>query len=218
METTIVVPPRKTPIWKILLLAAGGVLLLVLLLAFLILGTRRAWQIPEMPDGRENVITAQLIARVSNAMFTPQGSIAKRATLELTPEELDVMIRTGLRNYRRQHHAPEDPVVYAQWRDARLEAEISLPLAGDLAVNITVAAVPHLENGKLAIHLKELRAGWLPLPTAQAEKVLQKELEKYRNKPEFMLALQVVEAIRVTPSGNLSVTCQPSKISYLLMM
>ena len=75
METTIVVPPRKTPIWKILLLAAGGVLLLVLLLAFLILGTRRAWQIPEMPDGRENVITAKLIARVSNAMFTPRAAL-----------------------------------------------------------------------------------------------------------------------------------------------
>ena len=218
METTIVVPPRKRSFWKILLFCAGGFFALILLIAVMLLGTRRAWQFSETPDMQDNVLIAQLVSRVSNAMFTPEGSIARYATLELNPAELNAAIRTGLRNYRSKHHAPGDPVVNALWQNGALNAEISLPVAGEIALNIQVALVPHLEKENLVLSVRQLRAGWIPLPTAQAEKLLQKELDQYRDKAEFKLALRMIDSAKVLGNGNLSITCQPSKLGYLLMM
>lgn len=79
----------------------------------------------------------------------------------------------------------------------------------DLHAQFSIAANPEIQE---EIIIKNLRAGWLPLPSGIAQMFVPYALEEVRKIPEFQAFRKAVKSVETTPDGALKIVYYP----YLL--
>ena len=208
-ESPVREPRRK----KVASWALGGLGILVIVLAILLLGTKRPRSVPDFPDGEE----CRCIAVISAKLWSARQA-SEPATVELTPAEVNALLNLAIRAWQLSHGGSDDPVPGAVWRASAAHVTVSLPLTGNLALNVGCRAVPHLENGRLTIVTSHDYAGWLPLPAVLVDALIGEALKRVEAQPYCQAALEVLREIRVLESGDLAVTFDPRRAGYLLAL
>ena len=220
MEKTEKETPRaRRRVGKIVLIVLAAIIVPVLVLAGLVIGRVQEPRIATTADEAENRHMVQAVSKLANAMITPEGKIAKIATVPLKPEEVDALMAAGIRAYQFRHHGDDDPVCFAAMQNGAVRAEVSLPIGAGFAVNAAAHLRPRLaEGGALTVQIGGLRAGWLPLPGRLAEKIAERLIAELAQEPEYQKATEIVKEASLQADGTLVVTFVPTKIPSLLAL
>ncbi len=193
-----------------------SIILLAAVLAVLLIGARRKPRIAPLGSPAENLAVMTAIGKLSGAMLNPDSKVASRAVVELTPDELNAILANAIRAYQMKNSGADAPVIFAEWRDKLAALDVSLPLPVAGAVNIHAGVRPDLAARKLVLQITGVRAGWLPVPDFLINPIAEQALRELEKSEQYRLAVEVVESLQVTESGNLRIEFLPARISLLL--
>ena len=181
--------------------------------AVLVFGSPRRWEPPAHISAAESECMQQIIGKLTSTMVTEDGQMAERAVVELTAQEINTLLKTGLRTARLR----ETPNLYydAVWKQGALELRVCRVLLPYLAVNLDTELVPAVGGGKITLHSKSFWLGSLPFGSAIVDPALAAALERCRNKQEFKAITEIIESLEVK-GDSVRMTIRPKKIKLVL--
>lgn len=214
MEETAVNPAPPSAKRRIILIVLAAVLFLLALLGFLILGAPRRWQVDPLVSRQEAERMQNIIGKLTSSMITPEGKMAEIAEITLTPEEINTLLRTGLR--AAQHRQKPDFYYDARWTSGALFLRTSTIL-GFLALNLEAEMVPCVLNGKVDLGIRSCSLGWLPLNSGIISAAIQKHLQQHADSDEFRALTEIVQSMTVQQDSVILVI-RPQKINLLFSL
>jgi len=211
--------PAEQPRWKkYLCRSLAGLVLTAVVLAVLLLGAKHRRSVPDFPDMEESLRLGVVSGKLWNAVSIGIREKLPLVTMELAPAEINALLNLAIRNWQFRHSAPDDPVLGAVWRSGAADITVSLPLTGNLALNVACRAVPRLEDRRLTITTGNDYAGWLPLPATLVDARIRDALKQAEAHPYYQTALEILREIKVLENGDLAVTFDPHSAGYLMQL
>ena len=198
---------------RILLIAAVSVMILLLILtAVVLLGTPRRWQVPTRVSPMEAARLQGIIGKLTSAMVTKDGKMAEKAEIELTQNEINTLLTTGLR--AAQRHQKPDFYYDAEWSQGALVLRGSriLPV---FAVNLETEIIPSVSQKKVSLAVRLCRIGWLTLNPKLVEAALDKRLKELEEEEEYRVFTAIVESLTVQKEGSVILRLRPDNIKLV---
>ena len=204
---------KRRIVWTVIVLIP---FLLLVLAGVLLLGMPNRWEVSPRPSIREINRMQGIIRKLTSAMVTEDGKMAESAELELTPEEINTLLTTGLRAAQLRR----TPEFYydAEWDRGELLLRGSrvLPV---FALNIEARIIPSVRNGKISISVRFCRIGRIALDPKSIEAFLQEKLKEYENSPEYQALTAFVESLTVQNGGiHLRIRPNESRTIFPLLL
>ena len=214
-ETTAPVQPEPVPKKR----KGCLIFLLVIVVLFvtavaLVFGSPRRWEPSAHISTAESVCMQQIIGKLTSTMVTEDGQMAERAVVELTAQEINTLLKTGLRAARLR----ETPNLYydAEWKQGALELRVCRVLLPFLAVNLDTELVPAVGGGKITLHSKSCWLGSLPFGSVIVDPALAAALERCKDKHEIRAITEIVESLDVVKGDSVRMTIRPKKIKLIV--
>ena len=204
------IPDKKRRILLIALITVP--ILLLFAAAFLLLGSPRRWQVPPRVSPTEAARLQGIIGKLTSAMVTEDGKMAEKAEIELTQNEINTLLTTGLR--AAQRHQQPDFYYDAEWSQGALVLRGSkiLPV---FAVNLEAEIIPSVSADKVYQAVRSCRVGWLALSPKLVETALNNKLKEYENEEEYRAFTAIVESLTVQKKGSVILRLRPDNIKLV---
>ena len=214
-ENTAPVQPEPVPKKRkgCLIFLLVVVILFVTVIA-LVFGLPRRWEPSTQISAAESECMQQIIGKLTSTMVTEDGQMAERAVVELTAQEINTLLKTGLRAAQLR----ETPNLYydAVWKQGALELRVCRVLLPYLAVNLETELVPAVTGGKVILHSKSFWLGSLPFSSGIIDPALAAALERCKKKHEFRAVTEIVENLEVVKGDSVRMTIRPKKIKTIV--
>ncbi len=209
--------------WAVLGICLLGVLLLLLVLLFT--GHPR-YPVPDLTPGDWSFQANLLMRELPRVL---QSKPEDRATLKLTPEEVNSVLRfaanggnlaamfqytgvfaaeNGTLPFRASYHQGELDVAYAH--------DTGMPLLMGGFLPVRLRGRPDLENGQLRLFPSAAQLGRIPLGATLAGFIVRTTLKQLQGHDSMEKLLQVVERIKVDDAGNLELVYRPYELNRLI--
>ena len=201
---------RMTPVkW----IALAG-LILLFLLVFCVFSTKPVPFLSEIPSEQEQILLESVIEKFADSLLDSSGNVAEEASLTLTAEETDALVKGCLRSLRNTHDIPRGIQFQGSWEQGGLLLKGSAFRQPFLpGVRGSVLLDPGWKNGTLSCKVLSCRLGMLRLPSSVPESVIDDLLISFRNSPEYEEMEQIFISAETLPSGSVHVVFRPVNIS-----
>ena len=197
---------------RILLIAVVTVpVLLLFLSAAVFLGLPRRWQVPSRVSPQEAARLQGIIGKLTSARVTEDGKMAEKAEIELSQNEINTLLTTGLR--AAQRHQQPDFYYDAVWSQGALVLRGSkiLPV---FAVNLEAEIIPSVCADKVSLAVRSCRIGRLTLSPKLVETALNNTLKEYEDEEEYRAFTAIVESLAVR-NGSMILRLRPENIKLV---
>ena len=196
----------------ILITAAAVPVLLLVLTAVVLLGSPRRWQVPPRVSPMEAARLQGIISKLTSAMVTKDGKMAEKAEIELTQNEINTLLTTGLR--AAQRHQKPDFYYDAEWSQGALMLRGS-KLLPFFAVNLEAEIIPSVSADKVSLAVRSCRVGWLSLSPKLVETALNNKLKEIEDGDEYRAFTAIVESLTVQKEGSVILRLRPDNIKLV---
>ena len=203
-------PAKKRRILRLTILLVP--ILLVILTGVMLLGSPHRWQVSPHVSLAEAARLQGIIGKLTSAMVTEDGKMVEKAEIELTQNEINTLLTTGLR--AAQRHQQPDFYYDAEWSQGALVLRGSkiLPV---FAINLEAEIIPAVSADKVALSVRSCRVGWLALSPKLVETALNNKLEEFEGQEEYRAFTAIVESLAVQKEGSVILRLRPDNIKLV---
>lgn len=177
---------------------------------------------PETPDEEEIILLENVIHKFAETLVDQNGEVVQTATLILSPDETDALVKGCLRSYFQFQDIPSEIRIQGDWEQGALRLNGSFFWQSWLpCMNGSLEIIPFWSGQKLSLQLRRCKIGHLCLPESVLSGMIEKYLSRFQKTEEYKELERIFVTVNTLSDGSLRIIFHPVEISrftrFLLM-